>query len=357
MKKLLSAVLFLFFLIACKKDNTSNELISSYPKNIKVPENMVWVPGGSFTQGAKPNDNLALPHEKPAHPVEVDGFFIDKTEVTNAQFRKFINETGYITTAERAIDWEEMKKSLPAGTPKPADSLLTPGSLVFYEDIKQVNGLNNWQQWWKWTIGANWKHPYGPNSSIDGKDNYPVVQVSYEDALAYCKWANRALPTEAQWELAAMGSLKNSIFTWGDNYAEIDKNANTWQGTFPLQNEKVDGYSLLSPIKSFPPNSLGLYEMAGNVWEYTTDWYNVDYYSELLTIGIPTRNPSGAKSANNPNNPYQAERIIKGGSFLCNDSYCSSFRISARMGMTEDSSADHVGFRTIATIEMLQNKK
>ena len=361
MKNLLYTLFFFSLLISCKKENkstnTEKKLITEYPKNLKVPEEMVWVPGKSFSQGAKPNDTHALPHESPAHLVEVDGFFIDKTEVTNAQFKKFVDETGYITTAERPIQWEEMKKTLPPGTPKPADSLLAPGSLVFFEEIKEIEGLNNCHQWWKWVVGANWKHPYGPKSNIEGKENYPVVQVSYEDAMAYCKWANRILPTEAQWELAALGSFKNSTYTWGEDGNKVEQNANTWNGTFPTQNTKKDGYILSAPVKTYPPNSIGLYEMSGNVWEYTLDWYNVDYYQELYDLAVPTRNPKGAETAKNPSNLYQKERIIKGGSFLCNNSYCSSFRISARMGMTEDSSSDHVGFRTIATIDMLQKNK
>lgn len=354
-----SSILLLVF-SSCKnsKDkNNKSDVITNFPKDIKTPEGMVWVPGNVFVMGAKENDTLSLPHEKPEHEVAVDGFFIDKTEVTNAQFRKFVEETGYITTAERPVNWEEMKKSLPPGTPKPADSLMVPGSLVFYENIKDVNNLNDYQQWWKWTPGASWKHPYGKNSNIEGKDNYPVVHVTYEDALAYCKWANRALPTEAQWELAATGKLKNPIFTWGDDKSQLSKNANTWNGNFPILNTKEDGFVLMAPVKSFPANSLGIYDMAGNVWEHVSDWYNIDYYQDLLNTGKITKNPTGATDANNPDNPYQKERIIKGGSFLCNESYCASFRISARMGMTDDSSSSHVGFRTIVTVAMLKNPK
>lgn len=345
--------------VFCKKneDKLKEDILIDKPQEIDAPDGMIWVEGGEFSQGAKDEDHLALPHEKPLHPVAVDGFFIDITEVTNKQFKAFVEATGYVTVAERPVIWEEMKKTLPPNTPKPDDSVLVPGSLVFYEDIKSVNGLNNWQQWWKWTPGANWKHPKGKGSDIEGKDNYPVVHVTYEDALAYCKWANRKLPTEAQWELAAMGNLKNPIHTWGNDKNQLDKFANTWQGNFPLNNSKVDGYKLLSPVKSFQPNSIGLYEMSGNAWELTSDWYNVEYYQELLNSNKTAKNPNGAKKALNPNNMYQAERIIKGGSFLCSDQYCSSYRISARMGMTEDSSSDHVGFRTIATVEMLRDKK
>lgn len=349
-------ILFPFVILSCKKADNDN-LITTYPKSIEVPKGMVWVSGKAFTMGASDSDRLALPHEKPAHPVLVDGFFMDETEVTNAQFTAFVKATGYITTSERPINWEEMKKTLPEGTPKPNDSILAPGSLVFNKNIKDVEGLDNWQQWWKWVIGANWKHPSGPDSNLANKENYPVVHISYQDALAYCKWANRALPTEAQWELAARGTLQNAIYTWGNENDKLDKNANTWQGSFPTMNTENDGYMLMSPVKTFPSNGLGLFDMAGNVWEFTSDWYNTDYYQELINTATVTRNPKGANAAKNPNNPQQAERIIKGGSFLCNESYCSSFRISARMGMTEDSSSDHVGFRTITTIEMLSVNK
>ena len=345
-------ILTFFTIISCKK--TDDVVIETYPPNTVIPEGMVWIPGNTFTMGALESDKFALDHEKPAHPVAVDGFFMDETEVTNAQFRKFIKATGYITTAERSINWDEMQKMLPEGTPKPHDSILAPGSLVFAKEIKEVNGLDNWQQWWKWVLGANWMQPNGPNSNSIAHDNFPVVHVSYEDALAYCKWAKRKLPTEAQWELAAKGSLLNAVYTWEGDISKLEKSANTWQGNFPLNNSQKDGYLLMSPVKSFQPNNLGLFDMAGNVWEYTADWYNADYYQELLTTGKVTKNPAGATFAKNPANPNQPERIIKGGSFLCNESYCSSYRISARMGMTEDSSSDHVGFRTIATVEMLK---
>lgn len=356
-------IFLLFFLVftSCKKNftnkNSDSDVITDYPKGLKIPENMVWVPGKVFMMGAKENDSLALSHEKPEHEVAVDGFFIDITEVTNAQFKKFVEATGYITTAEKAVNWEEMKKSLPPGTPKPADSILQPGSLVFYEGIKEVDGLNNYQQWWKWTAGANWKHPEGKNSSIEGKDNYPVVHISYQDALAYCKWANRRLPTEAEWELAATGKEEGSIFTWGNDIKKLEKSANTWNGNFPINNTKQDGYVLAAPVKSYPANSLGLYDMAGNIWEMTSDWFDVDYYEQLYNSGKTIKNPKGSANANNPENPYQKERVIKGGSFLCNASYCGSYRISARMGMTDDSSTNHVGFRTVATVSMLKNKK
>jgi len=329
-----------------------NELAVEQPEDIKIPEGMVWVSGIRFTQGAAGGDVLALPREKPAHPVAVDGFFIDKTEVTNAQFKKFVAETGYVTVAERPVDWEEMKKELPAGTPKPADSILQPGSLIFNRKVENVTDLRNYAQWWEWKTGANWKHPQGPETNIQGKDDYPVVHVSYEDALAYCKWANRELPTEAQWEAAAHGKMHGGIYTWGVDEEELAQKANTWQGDFPNTNLAEDGFSYVAPVASYDPNSLGIYDMAGNVWEFTQDWFSVNYYQSL--DGKETHNPEGPLESFNPENPYQAEKVIKGGSFLCDDSYCASYRISARMGQTVDSSSDHTGFRTVVSLDMME---
>lgn len=331
--------------------NKPVKLLVEQPDSIATPEGMVWVSGVRFTQGAAASDELALPREKPAHPVAVDGFFIDKTEVTNAQFQKFVDATGYVTIAERPVDWEEMKKDLPPGTPKPADSILQPGSLIFNRKVEGVTDLRYYMQWWEWKSGANWKHPQGPESTIEGKEDYPVVHVSYEDALAYCEWANRSLPTEAQWEAAAHGKLHGGVYTWGDDAEELSQKANTWQGDFPNSNKAEDGFSYVAPVSSFEPNSLGIYDMAGNVWELTKDWFSVNYYESLA--GNESYNPTGPAQSYNPENPYQQEKVIKGGSFLCDVSYCASYRISARMGQTLDSSTDHTGFRTVATVTQL----
>lgn len=318
------------------------------------PEGMVWIPGGTFMQGAVPQDNMAMEHEKPQHPVSVDGFFMDITEITNAEFSKFVTETSYKTTAERAIDWEVMKKQVPPGTPKPHDSVLQPGSLRFKKTKSSVPNLYDFSQWWEWTIGANWKHPKGPDSNLDGKENHPVVHISYEDAQAYCKWAGRRLPTEAEWEYAARGNKNEStIYFWGDDRSKLSYMVNSWEGEFPVSNTLKDGYESTAPVKSYLPNSFGLYDMAGNVWEYTSDWYNLKYYKELAATNKITDNPKGALEAFNPNNPYLKEKIIKGGSFLCSDSYCASYRISSRMGTSMDSSLEHTGFRTVVTPEML----
>lgn len=338
-------------LLSCKKDSSNSPNSQPSPK-IKAPDGMVWVSEKTFIQGAKTGDTYAMPREKPAHLVKVDGFYIDAHEVTNKQFKAFVEATGYKTVAERPIDWEEIKKQVPPGTPKPDDSLLKPGSLIFNKNVDAVVNMNNYNQWWTWKIGANWKHPYGPESSIDGKDDYPVVHVTYEDALAYCQWANRRLPTEAEWEAAAQGENKDAIFTWGDDFEVLQNKANTWQGQFPVTNQAEDGFEYSSPVKSFEPNTYGIYDMLGNVWEITNDFYDVNYYKNVK--GSDTLiNPKGSAKSYNPNNPFQTEKIIKGGSFLCHDSYCASYRISAKMGMTLDSSSDHTGFRTVATVDML----
>ena len=298
-------------------------LLLELPEGVKVPEGMVWIPGGVFTQGAVSGDHYAMSHEKPAHKVAVDGFFMDIHEVTNAQFSAFVEATGYVTIAEREIDWEEMKKQLPEGTPKPHDSIMQPGSLVFKKTKEKVPNLYDFSQWWKWTIGANWKMPNGPGSSIAGKDMEPVVHIAYHDAIAYCEWAGRRLPTEAEWEYAARGGLENETFSWGSNETELPKMANTWNGEFPVSNSSLDGYERRAPVKSYPPNKFGLYDMAGNVWEWTSDWYNTAYYEELNKNAL-TANPPGAATAFNASNPYAKEKIMKGGSFLCNASYCAA---------------------------------
>lgn len=331
------------------------EILIEKPSDLETPEGMIWVKGKTFLQGAKSDDKYAMMLEKPAHQVSVDGFFMDITEVKNIQYQAFVDATNYVTVAERPIDWETIKTELPEDTPKPHDSILQPGSLIFNKNVNAVVNMSNYSQWWTWKIGANWQHPEGPNSSIEGKDNYPVVHIAFEDAQAYCKWANRRLPTEAEWEAAAQGKANDNIFTWGNNYDELMKKANTWQGTFPVKSESIDGFELIAPVKSYAPNSIGLYDMLGNVWELTSDLFNVNYYKSLDTSKV-LENPKGAKSAYSPNNPYQKEHVMKGGSFLCHASYCASFRISAKMGVSVDSGSDHMGFRTVVTQKLLEKQ-
>jgi formylglycine-generating enzyme required for sulfatase activity len=306
---------------------------------------MAWVPTGTFRMGA--DNQQAEPDEYPKHDVTVDGFWIDKTEVTNAQFEKFVKATGYVTTAERKPDWNELKKQMPPGTEKPADSLLVAASLVFVPANKPVN-LNDYSQWWEWKTGANWKHPHGPGSDIKGKGNYPVVQVSWYDAVAYSKWAGKRLPTEAEWERAARGGLEDKIYPWGNEKVnEGQPKANTWEGSFPYKNTQRDHYYYLAPVSSFAPNGYGLYDMAGNVWEWCADLYNNNYY-KTLNNPAGVKNPKGASKSYDPDEPYAIKRVVRGGSFLCNDSYCSGYRVSRRMKTTEDSGMEHLGFRCVS---------
>ena len=335
--------IFLFtsiLILGCKKPkektHTTKPLI----------EGMVWIEGGVFQMGASENDNMALTHEKPSHTVKVNGFYMDETEVTNKQFSEFIKATGYITTAERPIDWDIIKMQLPPGTQRPHDSILMPGSLLFKKTTESVPNLYDFSQWWKWSIGANWKEPEGKGSNIVGKENYPVVHVSYQDAIAYCNWSGKRLPTEAEWEYAARGGKKNKIYFWGNLSNSLHQYVNSWEGEFPVENIIKDGFEKSAPVKSFPPNNYGLYEISGNVWEWTSDWYNLNYYAQCKKNNI-TDNPIGANKAYNPNNPYIDEKIIRGGSFLCNASYCASYRVSSRMATDPNTSLEHLGFRTV----------
>ncbi len=304
--------------------------------------NMVLIPAGEFLMGA--NDKEGREDEYPQHKVQLAAFWIDVTEVTNASFAKFVKETGYVTTAERKPDWEEMKKQLPSGTPKPPDSVFVAASLIFSAP-KQVLNLNDASQWWVWKKGADWRHPHGPNSNINGKENYPVVHVSWDDAMAYCQWAGKRLPTEAEWEYASRGGLKNALYPWGNEDIEKGKvKANTWQGNFPIKNTNWDKFNGLAPSKSFLPNGYGLYDMAGNVWEWCSDWYRADYYSTDAQV-----NPQGPADSYDPMEPTVPKRIVRGGSFMCNASYCKGYRVTSRMKTSTDTSLEHTGFRCVSS--------
>jgi len=306
---------------------------------------MVFIEAGTFQMGG--DNNQAAPDEYPKHKVTVDGFWIDETEVTNAQFTEFVKATGYVTTAEQKPDWEELKKQLPPGTQKPDERTLVPASLVFSPPDHEV-GLNDYSQWWVWKEGASWKHPQGKDSDIRGKENYPVVQVSWRDAQAYCKWAGKRLPTEAEWEFASRGGLNNNIYSWGNENVDAgEPKANTWQGNFPNKNTMRDHFYGASPVKSFKPNGYGLYDISGNVWEWCADLYHANYYKESsLPGGI--KNPKGPGKSYDPDEPFATKRVLRGGSFLCNDQYCSGYRNARRMKSTEDTSMEHTGFRCVA---------
>ena len=309
-------------------------------------EGMVSIPSGSYLMGG--DSVWGRPDEFPHHQVNISSFYMDEHEVTNKQFREFVEATGYVTTAEKKPDWDEMKKQLPPGTPKPPDDLLVPASLVFQQTDHPV-ALNDPSVWWHWVPGADWRHPMGPGSSIEGMDNYPVVHVSWVDAAAFARWAGKRLPTEAEWEYAARGGEENEIYPWGNERIHQGKvKANSWDGHFPDNNTKSDGYAGLAPVEQYSPNGYGLYDMAGNVWEWCADWYRPDYYATCLKDHI-LDDPMGPEEPLDHDEPYSQKKVTRGGSFLCNDQYCSGFRVAARMKTTWDTSLNHTGFRCVVS--------
>jgi formylglycine-generating enzyme required for sulfatase activity len=352
----LSAFAILLLAIGCNGDATpptvpSREQPSPLPDESYIPklnaatlpgpapEGMVWVPGGEFWMGCmKPEWKDA----RPLHLVRLDGFWMDKTTVTNEEFARFVKSTGYLTVAEQKPDWDEMKKQLPPGTPKPSDEQLVPGSVVFTPPGKPVD-LNEHLSWWRWQPGACWKHPEGPGSDINGRDKHPVVHVCWTDAVAYCHWAKKRLPTEAEWEFAARGGLDRKLYPWGDELKPNGKwMANIWQGRFPYENLAEDGYITTAPVGSFPPNGYGLYDMAGNVWQWCADWYDPNTYQPKVEV-----NPQGPSISHDPREPGIPKRVQRGGSFLCSDQYCDRYITGTRGKGAVDSGQSHVGFRCV----------
>ena len=316
------------------------------PKTSPLKRGMVYLEGGTYTMGAlkQSNTNSA----KSPQLVKVKPFWMDETEVTNAAFRKFTDETGYVTIAERPVDWEELKTMLPEGTQRPADEDLQPGSLVFTPPIDAVP-LDNYGRWWAWVKGASWRRPQGQNSTIAGKDDFPVVHIAYEDAEAYARWAGKRLPTEAEWEYAARGGLKKKEFAWGEELTPKGTYlANFFQGQFPHQNTADDGFVEAAPVKSYPPNGFGLYDMVGNVWELCSDFYEVGTYNPSCCEATVVENPTGPKKTVDPSDPLAIKHVSKGGSFLCSPQYCSNYKPSGRQGSTYDSGMNHVGFRCVS---------
>lgn len=300
-------------------------------------KDMVWIPGGTFMMGS--NDHY--PEEAPAHPVTVEGFWMDQCTVTNAQFSHFVEDTDYVTSAERSPNPEDYPGAKP--------EMLVPASVVFRRPRYRVD-LSDHYQWWTYVPGASWRHPLGPGSTLKGLAKHPVVHIAYEDARAYATWAGKQLPTEAEWEFAARGGLDGAVFVWGDEFEPDGRvMANIWQGDFPNENLLTDGYEWTAPVGSFPPNGYGLYDMAGNVWQWTTDWYQ--RHSEIEQTCCASFNPRGGR----PENSYDPRmpnvkiprRVMKGGSYLCAPNYCQRYRPAARMAQAVDTSTCHLGFRCI----------
>jgi formylglycine-generating enzyme len=294
-------------------------------------ESMVWIAGGEFLMGSE----SFYPEERPVRRVHVDGFWLDRHQVTNDEFRRFVDATAYVTVAERPLDF--------AGVPGAPVQTYPAGSLVFAQTRGPVD-LGDSRNWWFYVLGAQWRYPLGPESSLDGRDDHPVVHVAYEDAEAYATWAGKALPTEAEWEFAARGGLEGAAFTWGDEMEPGGKiMANTWQGEFPWWNAKPNGYDRTSSVGSFPPNGFGLYDMAGNVWEWTVDWFHAH------------QDQPPAKACCAPEESYDAaepylripRKVLKGGSHLCAPNYCLRFRPAARMPQMVDTGMSHLGFRCV----------
>ncbi len=339
-------------MVACKRqDPATPPTVSEFQETIPnragppgpTPPGMVWIPGGEFSMGsADPRNSIcggpdAMPDARPIHRVYVDGFWMDATEVTNEQFEKFVNATGYVTIAERTPTKEEFPEAPPEN--------LVAGSTVFTPTPAPVP-LDTHYRWWRYEKGANWRHPEGPGTDIKGHEKYPVVHMAYEDALAYAKWAGKRLPTEAEWEFAARGGLAGKLYPWGDDLRPENKwPANIYQGKFPVQDTGDDHFSGIAPVAQFAPNGYGLFDMAGNVWEWCSDWYRPDAYEAQSSAVV--RNPVGPESSYDPAEPQEKKRVHRGGSFLCTDQYCTRYMVGSRGKGEISTGSNHLGFRCV----------
>ena len=315
------------------------------PAPNEAPAGMVWIPGGEFSMGAADSPGMtdvgmsATTDSRPIHRVYVDGFWMDQTEVTNDQYRRFVEATGYVTVAERIPSARDFPDAPPEN--------LVAGSVVFSPPSHAVP-LNDHLQWWSFTTGANWRHPEGPASRLAGRERYPVVQIAYDDAVAFAQWAGKRLPTEAEWEFAARGGLSGNLYAWGDQFTPQGRAmANTHQGHFPNEDAGEDGFTGLGPVGQFPPNGYGLRDVAGNAWEWVSDWYRPDYYSELATAGGVAHNPRGPGASFDPSEPTARKRVHRGGSYLCTDQYCSRYMVGTRGRGEESTGTNHLGFRLV----------
>jgi formylglycine-generating enzyme len=325
-------------------------IANTAPAPLPAPPGMAWIPGGEFTMGAlDPRSGVCggvepMPDARPLHRVYVDGFYMDATEVTNEQFDKFVKATGYKTIAERAPTAEEFPTAPPEN--------LVAGSTVFTPTPGPIP-LNNNYQWWRYEHGADWRHPEGPKTNITGREKYPVIQIAYADAEAYAKWAGKRLPSEAEFEFAARGGLTGKVYAWGDDFHPGGKfMCNTYQGTFPVKDTGEDGFAGIAPVAQFPANGYGLYDVAGNVWEWCSDWYRPDTYARQMAAanGQVIRNPQGPETPFDPAEPGEKKRLHRGGSFLCTDQYCTRYMVGTRGKGEVNTASNHLGFRCVKAV-------